>query len=286
LTKIKPMLCQTATEAYDAPNTLWERKYDGIRMVAIIDATGTTLQARSGTIKTHLFPDVKIDIIGNTPVILDGEFVSGDTFNGIQHRANRGSGIEQAAKDFPAVYQVFDILQAKGMDLRNEPLSRRKDILNTLVIPSDRVVVAPVYSSGIQLLETAKEQAWEGVIGKSRSGVYREGSRDWLKVKIWREDKFLAVGYTAGTGWRQSTFGALVLSNFSGRYVGQVGTGFTAETIRSLWAYLSNPAYTVTCPFPRSPEPAVYVRPFPVKIRFMEISNDGMLRFPSFKGVL
>jgi bifunctional non-homologous end joining protein LigD len=290
---IKPMLCETAPAPHDSPDYLWERKYDGIRMVAFIDTTGTTLQSRSGRDKTNLFPDVKIDILGNTPCILDGEFVSGDTFNGIQHRANRGSGIEQAAKDFPAVYQVFDVLQFKNVDLMGTPLEKRKEILNTLVIPNDRVVVAPVYHSGIKLLETAKANTWEGVIGKNKHGIYREGARDWLKVKIWREGTFFAVGYTAGTGWRQSTFGALVLADFASpgetmglKYVGQVGTGFDATGIRNLWAYLSNPVFAAACPFPRSPEPATYVRPFQVKVRYMEISNDGMLRFPSFKGVL
>ena len=92
----------------------------------------------------------------------------------------------------------------------------------------------------------------------------------------------MAVGYTAGTGWRTSTFGALVLSDAKGNYAGEVGTGFNDETISDL-AKMFSPG---VCPFHHEPEPATWIKPFAIRVRYLEFTNDRVLRFPSFKGVV
>lgn len=274
---IKPMLCQQADRAFDSPDFIWETKYDGARIITYVNGTDKELQGRSGKIKTPHFPD--LDIRTKVPAILDGEVTSGSSFNDLQHRVNRQEDIEATAKTYPAKYWVFDVLEVNGIDARCESLFRRKEALAALLIETDTVFLSPFTDKGAELFEKIKVSQGEGVIGKRKQGPYLEGKREWFKVKTWQKGIFLAVGYTKGTGWRASTFGALVLSDAKGSYVGDVGTGFTNNDIDELMAIMS----PSTCPFPKEPELATWVKPFAVKIQYLEFTNDGMLRFPSFR---
>ena len=68
------------------------------------------------------------------------------------------------------------------------------------------------------------------------------------------------------------------------KHVGEVGTGFDSAEIQQLFARLSTTPIAAG-PFHYS-QPAKWVTPFPVKIRFLELSNDGIVRFPSYKGMI
>jgi ATP-dependent DNA ligase len=291
---IKPMLCEI-TEEKELPaltasgKYIFEPKLDGIRMITVVKDQKVRLFARSGAEKTHLFPDLQISTKANC--ILDGEVVSGSSFNNIQHRANRIEGIAQSIKDFPAQYKVFDILAFQDISLMSHQLEFRKGLLDQALIPTENVSPVAYVADGVALFEMMKQNHLEGVVGKKKDSLYHENAREWLKVKCWQEGNFWAVGYTPGTGWRASTFGALVLASCYNNtpdghlcHVGEVGTGFVESDIRRLYAMMSSSQ--ATCPFAKEPEPAVWVKPFKVKIKYLEFSNAGILRFPVFKGVI
>ena len=286
---IKPMLCRLGTEAELAtlsgnPDWIFEPKLDGFRVIADIKPGDTHLWARSGSEKTHLFKDLKIQTVKDTPIVVDGEVLSGKSFQDLQSRVNRINGIAETAKEFPARYSVFDILEVNGISVRGFPLVKRKELLKSLLVPTENVSLTASATDGVSLFALMKQNQLEGVVGKNLKGTYQENSRaDWLKVKTWQEAMFVAVGYTAGTGWRASTFGALVLADTKGNYVGAVGTGFNDADIKSIYGLFRS---TGVCPFPRAPEPATWIKPFPVKVQYLEYTNDGILRFPSFKGVI
>ncbi|MDO8671361.1 MAG: hypothetical protein Q7O66_08005 [Dehalococcoidia bacterium] len=294
--KIKPMLAKDGGEVVNDPGMLFEIKYDGARSIAFADGTmkGYRLQARSGTDKTATFPEFEFNIA--KPAILDGEIVSacGKSFqDGIQPRVNRDRDISMAVKAMPAKLVVFDVLEVDGNSVENLPLKDRKELLATLVTPTPTVSVAPFTDDGVALFAASRalkaigdgvyRQGEEGIVGKSKHGKYLRDKREWFKVKCWQIGTFMAVGYTAGTGWRTSTFGALVLADAKGKHVGEVGTGFNAEDIRNLMKMFSP---TGVCPFPREPEPVTWIKPFSIKVRYLEMTNDGVLRFPSFKGIV
>lgn len=276
------MLCKTQDKAFNAPEYIWEEKFDGARILAVVRSGQIHLFGRSGAEKTNLFPDLRIEVAMDC--ILDGEVISGNSFNDMQHRINRQTGIGQAIKDFPAKFMVFDMLEAGDLNLRNLTLERRKIILQHILIPTDNVMINPWVDDGVKLFDEIKARKGEGVIGKIKTGLYRENARDWLKVKTWQEGVFYVRGYTRGTGWRQASFGALVLGDGMGKYVGEVGTGFDDDMIKSLMIRLRSSADV--CPWSKEPEPANWVKPFAVKIQYLEYTNDGKLRFPSFKGVI
>lgn len=287
---IKPMLARDHPNAFEDDNYIWETKYDGARILANANKAGFELQSRSGRDKTKQFPELVFNT--RVPAILDGEVVCYDEhgrsiFNSIQSRVNRTKDIPWAVDAYPVVFEVFDILEAQMngtmTNLRHQTLEDRKRILEKVLEPTDNVRKSEyVIGDGISLFNDAKSRQLEGVIGKHLKSRYQEGAREWLKVKVWQIGTFLVVGYTAGTGWREKTFGALVLSDMKGEYVGAVGTGFNDAEIGKLMTKF----VPASCPFPREPEPATWVRPFAVKIRYLEYTNDGQLRFPSYKGMV
>ena len=283
----QPMLCRLGTESEllklsHNPEWLFEPKLDGIRLLAETQGTQRRLWGRSGLQKTQLFPELHIETLKDVAVVLDGEVISGATFNGIQHRASL-RGVAQAAREYPAKYWVFDILELAGTSLRNVPLRRRREILSQVLKETDNVSIVSSTPDGAGLFEVMKGQKLEGVVGKSLSGLYQDNRRVWLKVKCWQQGVFTVVGYTQGQGWRSASFGSLVLAA-RGTYVGQVGTGFKDEDIAALRKFMTQgtvPDYARSVG-----EPVTWVQPFPAKIKFLEYSNSGLLRFPVFQGVV
>lgn len=284
---IKPMLCKMEEKPFYSSDYIWEPKYDGARILASVKGGNYTLFSRTGKEKTALFKELKFDIKHDISVVLDGEITSGTSFSNIQHRINRVKGIETTAQEFPIKYNVFDVMFIGDANVMTFPLYKRKQVLSTLITETENVKIAPYTQDGVALFEKMAENNLEGVVGKNLQGVYRPDKREWLKVKCWQTGDFVVAGYTPGTGKREDTFGALVLTNFQGEYVGLVGTGFTDDCVNMLVrSYLRNNNYPT--PIKNAPNFHItYIQtPFPVKVQYLEYTNVGVLRFPSFKGLI
>ena len=67
------------------------------------------------------------------------------------------------------------------------------------------------------MFERAKQQGWEGLIGKRADSCYRVGKRspDWVKLKLVMTQEFVVGGWTEPRGAR-SAFGALLLGVYDG----------------------------------------------------------------------
>jgi len=292
---IKPMLAEGSPKVFNDEAYLWEIKYDGIRLLSFINKRIDHLQARSGTDKTYTFPELRIET--KVPAILDGEVVSatGLSFHdSVQKRMNRKLNIDAMVKLFPVKKAVFDVLEVDGENVEHLPLETRKEVLADIFIPTDSAELAPYSEDGVSLWDEVIAQGLEGLVGKSKQGAYLRDKREWLKVKAWKRnygkdstgETFLVVGYTKGTGWRESTFGALEIArleaNGSSTYVGEVGTGPDKPELAHLCSLFS----PSVCPWSKEPELATWVKPFAIKIQYLEYTNEGMMRFPSFKGVV
>ena len=298
---IKPMLCELRKEPFNNDRYLWEIKYDGIRGITRFVDGSYSIQSRSGKDKTSMFPELNLET--RVPAILDGELVCYKegviVFKGVQRRANRVKDIVSMSKLYPATYEVFDILEIGGENLEYFPLEERKKILEAELIPTDNVRIAPYTTDATALLSRAQANAdiynltgevlgpKEGIVGKLKTGVYRQGKRDWLKVKTWQSGKFVVCGFTQGTGWRTSTFGALVLGKYVDGvlvHVGSVGTGFDVDELNKFHERMLT--LRDNCPFSVEPEPATWIKPvIDIMVQFLELTDDGKLRFPSYIGV-
>ena len=155
------------------------------------------------------------------------------------------------------------------------------------------------------MLAASRERGLEGVVAKRITSAYRPGarSRDWIKTKNVRMQEVIVGGWTDGQGRRAGPIGALLLGipdppgnaelKHGGglRYVGQVGTGFTASVLRDLERRLAD-ALQDRSPFtagdgvPRShARGAHWITPTIVgEVAFAEWTRDHLLRQPSWRG--
>ncbi len=133
------------------------------------------------------------------------------------------------------------------------------------------------------------------MVAKKRDSLYRPGRRStaWIKDKNWSTQEVVIGGWHAGEGGRSSGIGSLLCGIPDGgrlRFIGRVGTGFTDKDLAALKAVLT-PLRSDESPFrpslPRSEAKDVtYVRPELVgEVRYGEMTADGRLRHPSWRGL-
>jgi bifunctional non-homologous end joining protein LigD len=299
----KPMLA-TLGDLPTGDDWVYEIKWDGVRARVEIDSDrALRIFARSGTEITSRYPELEslADAIVERalPVVLDGEIVAFDAdgrpdFGSLQHRMhlNAAPRIEALAAEEPVSYAIFDVLEAGGVDLVEEPWSQRRDVLEALRIDADHVSVPAVYEDGPALLEQMISRGMEGIVAKRRGSLYRPGKvrQDWIKVKPKARQEFLIGGWTAGTGHREGSFGALLLGYYENdqlRYAGNVGSGFDDRALAELMPPLET-LETTENPFDSDvtgrgvhfAEPQLVA-----EIEFSELTGEGHLRHPVFKGL-
>ncbi len=269
----------------------YEVKWDGHRTIAHVSADGTRLQTTSGHDSTDRWPEVaSIDSAVNAvSAILDGEMlVIGEdgrpSFDLVQQR--------DVARH-PAMFHAFDVLSIDGTDTIGLPYVDRRSLLTRVLDPGDHWAIPPHHiGGGAELLAATAEQQLEGLIAKRLDSTYRPGrrSKDWLKIKNRIRTEVVIGGFTAGTGARAATFGALLVGVPDGdelRFAGGVGTGFTQSLLEALVRRLRALA-TETCPFDPTPPAAVrrhatWVRPeLTAVVEIAEFTNDGHVRHASF----
>ena len=288
----RPMLATLSKEVVEGADWVFEEKYDGIRAVAERRRDRVRVWSRTGQDLTAGFDDVvtAIRALPDDDLTLDGELVIFDRTGVSRFQLLQRRGIDPRVRP---VYVVFDVLRSRGRDLTGRPLEQRRARLLELV-PRRLGPLMPsrqLRANGARALATAREKGWEGVIAKRRGSVYEAGarSREWRKVKVRGESEFVIGGYTPPQGSR-AEFGALLVGLYDGpklRYVGKVGTGYTAETLRDVGAKLRVLGVDRSAfdPTPRMRE-ATWVKPELVaQLAYAEWTADGKLRQPAFLGL-
>jgi bifunctional non-homologous end joining protein LigD len=233
LRRLQPMLATLAAEPFDRRGWVYEEKYDGDRVLAYKQGTHVVLRSRNGRDNTPRFPDIAAAVSRLKPktLVLDGEVVVFDG-QGISRFQLLQRGLGQA------IFAVFDCLYLNGKDLRHQPLSIRREALESVVKTREPLLLSRrLAATGLAAYDIAAKTGYEGLVAKDLSSPYvGQRSRSWLKVKVHQEDEFVIVGYTAPAGSRQH-FGALLLGAYDQgrlRYAGKVGTGFDAQSLADL----------------------------------------------------
>ncbi len=285
--RVSPMLATLVHEPFHRPGWVYEEKYDGIRILAYKEGARVRLMSRNANDRTATYGDVADAVRALPPqtLLLDGEIVAFD-----RRGVSRFQLLQQG--QIRTTYAVFDCLYLDGRDLRNEPLTTRRRALASALTDRDSLRLARrLAGDGRAAYRLAKRRGLEGLIAKDADAPYVEGrSGKWLKVKVRQEEEFVIGGYTAPSGAR-SRFGALLLGAYDGdgqlRYVGKVGTGFTQQSLDSLYRRFQ-PLIRETPPFAEAP-PArgvTYLAPRLVaQIAFEEWTTDWKLRQPAFLGL-
>ncbi len=298
---LQPMLATAVTKIPSGDQWLYEVKWDGIRALCLIKDGEAQIQSRRGNRCEKQYPelaDLPAQVNAKT-AWLDGEICILDEngrarFSMIQPRiaANPGA-IPRLAESSPATLFLFDILYVDGYDLRGVALEDRKRILNAVVTPGDHVRLSEAFDTdGQQMFEAASKMGLEGILAKDRHSTYESSrSRSWLKLKVLTEQEFVIAGFTKG---ERDYFGSLVLGVYQDgklRHAGQVGTGFDGKLMKAIYERLE-PLITKASPFSVKPNirtglrNVTWVRPEVVcQVRFLEWTNDGILRAPVFVGL-
>ncbi len=250
-TAIQPMLAQIAEKPFNDPHWIYEIKWDGYRAIAYIADGKVKLVSRNQNDLTREFPELAVlpELLKAGAAVLDGEVVALDehgrtSFSLIQKRTGiRAYGRRVSGDRTLAIqYYAFDLLYLDGYDLRRAPLLERKAKLSQLIRPGGILRYSEHFPNGLDLFEAAQKTGLEGILAKRADSVYQEKrSSDWLKIKITSTVDCVVGGWTDPEGSREF-FGSLVLGLYNKKkqllHVGQVGTGFDREKLKSIHSLL------------------------------------------------
>ncbi len=281
------MLATLVPEPFDKPGWVYEEKCDGDRMLAYKEEDRIHLLSRNGIDRTSKYPRIAaaLQILKAVTLLLDGEVVVFD-----KKGVSRFQLLQQDKGE--PVYALFDCLFHDGRDLRREPLSMRREMMeksigsNNVLLPSRRLA-----ANGLAAFRIAQRRGYEGLVAKDLSAPYVEArSTKWLKVKVHQENEFVIAGFTKPAGARQH-FGALLLGAYDEggtlRYVGKVGTGFDRKALAALYEKfqpLVRSQPSVVDP-PREKGVVFLALRLVAQISFQEWTADKKLRQPVFLGL-
>jgi bifunctional non-homologous end joining protein LigD len=241
-----PMLCQKVDDVPSEAGHHFEVKWDGIRAIVTLIEREIRIWSRNGNDITAQFPELQARAFTATTGVFDGEIVCLDPdgrpeFGRVIRRLQRRgeAAVAHAAKKDPVVCYLFDCVYLDGRPVVKEPIERRRAWLEDLIRPETPYRFSPSIAEGDLLFKAAKAQGLEGVVAKVKGSRYASGQRsgDWLKVKVEHDVTLRILGFTAGSGERSNTVGALVVAEEDGNqltYRGHVGSGFTKHALKEL----------------------------------------------------
>lgn len=265
---LEPMAATLTQERFAGDDWLFERKFDGIRLLAY--KRGSVVQLFSRNQLPQNMPAIAraVAALPAKQAILDGE----------------------VAWDGTSAYHVFDILWLDGKSTTALPLEERRGLLKRLKF------TAPMRR--VQLLddprpwERARREGWEGVIAKRRGSPYEHRrSKLWLKMKCEASQELVVGGFTDPQGARVG-LGALLVGYYDKDdfvFAGKIGTGFDTTLLLDLRRRL-DAAEIADSPFTRATGlPRLrthWVTPsIVVQVAFTEWTRHGKLRHPRLVGV-
>jgi bifunctional non-homologous end joining protein LigD len=296
---IDPMLATLSSVVPSGTDWLYEVKWDGYRAlcyvtggkVHMLSRRGIKLEKQFATVAEALAQCVKADT-----AIIDGEVVALDengtpSFQRLQGMTGFGpkppvKGMQAAQLNFFA----FDLLYLNGYDLRKAALIDRRNLLMSILTPSEIVRYSEHFAGkGAELLKAVQTKGLEGILAKQAQSRYEsKRSSSWIKIKVTCQQDFLICGYLVG---ERDFFGALVLGYYENKkllYAGNVGSGFTQQSLKAVYEQIK-PLITKKATLsdvPRDVGEVIWVKPELVcTVKFTSWTQDNRLRAPVFLGL-
>jgi bifunctional non-homologous end joining protein LigD len=282
----------------------YEMKWDGVRLIAYARDGGVRLLSRNDRDVTATYPELHGLAGAVDGVVLDGEVVALDqkgrpSFGRLQQRMGltKAAQVEAARSEVPVAYLVFDVLFHDGHATTSLPYFERRATLEALGLSGEEWAVPPVtFDGAADMLATSLERGLEGVIAKRVDSPYFPGRRSptWRKVKNFRTQEVVIVGWRPGNGRRADGIGSLLVGVYDDenklRYAGRVGTGFTERALADLGTRFRSMTRATTpldIPPPRADaRDAHWITPNLVgEVVFTEWTSDGRLRHPAWRGL-
>ena len=297
-----PMLATLVDKPFDEPGWIYEIKWDGYRAVAMLYEGKVNLISRNNkSFNEKFYPVTAALKKWKINAVLDGE-VAVLSDDGIAHFGSLQNWRSEA--DGNLIYYVFDILYLNGYDLKDLPLTERREILKRNLPKEGIIRLSEDFdTTATKFLTRASKMGMEGIMAKKADSTYVEGerTREWLKIKSNKRHEVVIGGFTQNEG-SSKTFSSLLVGVYDkGRldYIGKIGTGFNNTTQKEILAKMlklktANPPFThvpdLSKPsrFQHNPPKAkvTWLRPQLVcEVSYTEITGDGVMRHPSFEGM-
>lgn len=289
----RAMLIAKQMDPFDSDDYIYELKFDGIRTLAYLDKNMTDLRNKRNKELLHLFPELMhLNESVSQKCILDGELIviknGKPDFYEIQKRTMLTNlfKIEMNAKKYHASYIVYDILYFDNHLLIDEPIEKRKEILNQIVKENELIALSRVIESkGIELFNVVKQQNLEGVVAKRKGSLYFFGKRsqDWIKFKYLEDNDYVICGYILKSHHMTSFILGQYLQDRTLVYKGHCTLGCSINILKqNKYTVIEHSPFYDT---PNGNEDAIWLKPELVCIvEYMPSDKEG-LRQPVFKGI-
>lgn len=300
---IKPMLATLIDKPFaEQDGWLFEVKWDGYRAIALCNEGKVELLSRNNkSFNDKFYPIYQAVSDWNINAVIDGEIcVLND--KGVAHFGSLQNWRSEA--DGELIYYVFDLLWLNGYSLKELPLTERKEILKSILPANDSIRLSDTFNTNaVEFLEAAGKLGMEGIIAKKAESVYTEGDRtmSWLKIKSNKRHEVVIGGFTNNEE-SSKPFSSLLVGVYKDKqlhYTGKIGTGFSQKQQTAMMEQFK-PLIIKKTPFTEVPDinkPSRF-RPNPPKatatwlkpelvceVSYVEITEDGVMRHPSFEGM-
>ena len=229
-----------------------EYKYDGVRVIAIVQNGDATLYSRNGKLLEN-FPHInealsKPEFEG---LVFDGEVMSED-FQTLMKQVHRKEGA-QTEDSYLAIFDMLTLeeFNAGGTDMT--AFERRERLISVSSYFGYRTQLVQAINLNLdsengqeafkEMNKLALEEGYEGLMIKPIDQGYKcKRSHAWLKIKPFIEVTLKVVALEEGTGKNEGGLGALVVEgDDDGKFFHlNVGSGLTDENREQIWADQDN----------------------------------------------
>lgn len=181
----EPMQATPSDQPDDEEGWGYEPKWPGLRVLARC-TDETHLFDSAGEEITDTFPDLGRlhDRVVALDAMVDGVVLAFDDGRPSPERLEEVLDRDSGGPT-PIAYLLFDLLYLDGKDITDRPLRERRELLEELTVPSDKVQLSPLTEGNATALVSAvAEQGFEGVVAKRLDSRYQPGAttEDWLAL--------------------------------------------------------------------------------------------------------
>lgn len=285
---IKPMLLSEIDKPFNDKNYLFEMKFDGSRTIIYVTPKEIKIKNKRGIILNDTYPELLcIKDIVNKKCIFDGEIVlmkdGVPSFDKLQERALLKDKIKinYFKENYPVTFVCFDILY-EDENLIDLPLMDRIKILSKYPDTNFFVKSRVVEEDGINLYNTIKKLGIEGIVAKHKESKYVPNvrSKDWIKIKNWKESDYYICGYK-----EEEKVASILLGEKVGNkliFISKVTLGKKRNDFKLIkkCKVIKNKFYNF------KDENYTYIDPkYKCTISYIEKTKNNHLRQPVFKGI-
>ena len=222
---VLPMLSRRVAKLPTGPEWIYEPKWDGFRTLVFRDGDEILIQSRDEKSLNRYFPELIDPLREQLPpaCVLDGEIVIARNgvldFDALQLRIHpAASRVKLLSQQTPASVVFFDLLAEGTRDWRDQPFFERRARLEAILARAKPPLhITPATD------DPARAADWfgrfegaglDGVMAKSKQGLYEPDKRTMFKVKHERDCDCVVAGFRWYRKGAQPAIGSLLLGLF------------------------------------------------------------------------